>query len=111
MKFGTLFIDEAAQALEAACWIAIRRASRVVLAGDHCQLPPTVKSIAALKGGLGTTLMERIVESKPEAVTLLTVQYRMNEDIMRFSNEWFYQGRITSAPQIKTVEYSTSTAP
>lgn len=101
MKFGTLFIDEAAQALEAACWIAIRRASRVVLAGDHCQLPPTVKSIAALKGGLGTTLMERIVESKPEAVTLLTVQYRMNEDIMRFSNEWFYQGRITSAPQIK----------
>lgn len=101
MKFGTLFIDEAAQALEAACWIAIRRASRVVLAGDHCQLPPTVKSIAALKGGLGTTLMERIVERKPEAVTLLTVQYRMNEEIMRFPNEWFYQGRITSAPQIK----------
>ena len=101
MKFGTLFIDEAAQALEAACWIALRRATRVVLAGDHCQLPPTVKSIAALKGGLGTTLMERIVERKPEVVTLLTVQYRMNEEIMRFPNEWFYQGRITSAPQIK----------
>lgn len=97
MKFGTLFIDEAAQALEAACWIALRRATRVVLAGDHCQLPPTVKSIAALKGGLGTTLVER----KPEVVTLLTVQYRMNEEIMRFPNEWFYQGRITSAPQIK----------
>ena len=73
-KFTTLFIDEAAQALEAACWIAIRRASRVILAGDHCQLPPTVKSIAALRGGLGKTLMERIVENKPEVVTLLKVQ-------------------------------------
>ena len=84
-KFGTLFIDEAAQALEAACWIPIRRASRVVLAGDHCQLPPTIKSIAALKAGLGKTLMERIVEMKPEVVTLLKMQYRMNDDIMRFS--------------------------
>ena len=77
-KFGTLFIDEAAQALEAACWIPMRRVSRVVLAGDHCQLPPTVKSIAALKAGLGKTLMERIVEMHPEAVTLLKIQYRMN---------------------------------
>lgn len=100
-KFGTLFIDEAAQALEAACWIAIRRASRVVLAGDHCQLPPTVKSIAALKGGLGTTLMERIVVRKPSVVTLLTVQYRMNEQIMRFSSNWFYDGRVESAPEVK----------
>lgn len=100
-KFGTLFIDEAAQALEAACWIAIRRASRVVLAGDHCQLPPTVKSIAALKAGLGVTLMERIVKNKPEAVTLLRVQYRMNDQIMRFSSDWFYGGKVESAPQIK----------
>lgn len=100
-KFGTLFIDEAAQALEATCWIAIRRASRVVLAGDHCQLPPTVKSIAALKGGLGTTLMERIVARKPSVVTLLTVQYRMNEQIMRFSSNWFYDGRVESAPEVK----------
>lgn len=96
-----MFIDEAAQALEAACWIAIRRASRVVLAGDHCQLPPTVKSIAALKGGLGTTLMERIVARKPSVVTLLTVQYRMNEQIMRFSSNWFYDGRVESAPEVK----------
>ena len=81
-KFGTLFIDEAAQALEAACWIPIRRASRVILAGDHCQLPPTVKSIAALKAGLGKTLMERIVEQKPEVVTLLRVQYRMNQRLV-----------------------------
>lgn len=101
MKFNTLFIDEAAQALEAACWIPIRRASRVVLAGDHCQLPPTVKSIAALKAGLGKTLMERIVENLPKVVTLLRVQYRMNEQIMRFSSNWFYGGRVESAPQIK----------
>lgn len=99
-KFGTLFIDEAAQALEAACWIPIRRVSRVILAGDHCQLPPTVKSIAALKGGLGKTLMERIVENKPECVTLLGVQYRMNEEIMRFSSDWFYGGRVRTAPEI-----------
>lgn len=98
--YGTLFIDEAAQALEAACWIAIRKASRVVLAGDHCQLPPTVKSIAALKGGLGTTLMERIVQRKPQVVTLLKTQYRMNERIMRFSSDWFYQGMVQPAPQV-----------
>ena len=101
MKFGTLFIDEAAQALEAACWIPMRRASRVILAGDHCQLPPTVKSIAALRAGLGKTLMERIAENKPEVVTLLKIQYRMNEDIMRFSSDWFYGGQVESAPQIK----------
>ena len=101
MKFGTLFIDEAAQALEAACWIPMRRASRVILAGDHCQLPPTVKSIAALRAGLGKTLMERIAENKPEVVTLLRIQYRMNEEIMRFSSDWFYGGKVESAPQIK----------
>ena len=100
-KFGTLFIDEAAQALEAACWIPIRRVSRVILAGDHCQLPPTVKSIAALKGGLGKTLMERIVENKPETVTLLKMQYRMNEEIMRFSSDWFYGNQVVSAPEVK----------
>ena len=100
-KFGTLFIDEAAQALEPACWIAIRKASRVILAGDHCQLPPTVKSIAALRGGLGTTLMERIVKQKPETVTLLKTQYRMNEQIMRFSSDWFYGGMVEAAAQIR----------
>ena len=100
-KFGTLFIDEAAQALEAACWIPMRRVSRVVLAGDHCQLPPTIKSIAALKAGLGKTLMERIVEMHPEAVTLLRMQYRMNDDIMRFSSNYFYDGKVESAPEVK----------
>ena len=100
-KFATLFIDEAAQALEAASWIPIRRCSRVVLAGDHCQLPPTVKSIAALKAGLGKTLMERIVENRPEVVTLLKIQYRMNEEIMRFSSDWFYGNQVESAPEVK----------
>ena len=100
MTFNTLFVDEAAQALEAATWIAIRRARRVVLAGDHCQLPPTVKSIAALKGGLSTTLMERLVKRHPECVTLLRTQYRMNEKIMNFSNQWFYHGMVNSSPTI-----------
>ena len=101
MKFATLFIDEAAQALEAACWIAMRRANRLILAGDHQQLPPTVKSIEALQGGLGETLMERIVKSNPQVVTLLQVQYRMNDAIMHFSSEWFYDGRVQSAPDVK----------
>src|SRR5574344_21869 len=100
-KYGTLFIDEAAQALEAACWIPARRATRIIFAGDHCQLPPTVKSIAALKAGLGKTLMERIVENKPEVVSLLKIQYRMNDDIMKFSSDYFYDGQVESAPQIK----------
>lgn len=100
-KFSTLFIDEAAQALEPACWIAIRRASRVILAGDHQQLPPTIKSFQAMHEGLGKTLMERIVENLPEAVTLLRVQYRMNESIMRFSSNWFYQGQVESDPSVK----------
>ena len=101
MKFGTLFIDEAAQALEAACWIPIRRAGRVIFAGDHCQLPPTVKCYEALKGGLGRTLMERIATEKPEVVTLLRIQYRMHEDIMRFSSDWFYHNMMVAAPEVR----------
>ena len=100
-KYGTLFIDEAAQALEAACWIAIRKADRVVLAGDHCQLPPTIKCYEAMRGGLDKTLMQTIVQNKPEVVSLLKVQYRMNDEIMRFSSDWFYQGQLTSAPEVK----------
>ena len=101
MKFGTVFIDEAAQALEAACWIAIRKADRVVLAGDHCQLPPTIKCIEAMRSGLDKTLMQHIVQNKPQAVSLLKMQYRMNDEIMRFSSEWFYHGQLTSAPEVK----------
>ena len=101
IKFGTLFIDEAAQALEAACWIAIRKADRVILAGDHCQLPPTIKCIEAIRGGLDETLMQKIVCNKPETVSLLKTQYRMNDEIMRFSSEWFYHGELNSAPEVK----------
>lgn len=100
-KFETLFIDEAAQALEAACWIPIRKADRVILAGDHCQLPPTVKAPEALRAGLGHTLMQTIVKSKPDTVSLLKLQYRMNDEIMRFSSEWFYGGMLQSAPEVK----------
>lgn len=100
-KFGTLFIDEAAQALEAACWIPIRKADRVILAGDHCQLPPTVKAPEALRAGLGHTLMQTIVKNKPDTVSLLKLQYRMNDEIMRFSSEWFYGGMLQSAPEVK----------
>ena len=101
MKFATLFIDEAAQALEPACWIAIRRADRVILAGDHCQLPPTVKCQEAVRGGLAHTLMQTIVKRKPDAVSLLKVQYRMNEEIMRFSSDWFYGGNLQASPEVK----------
>ncbi len=100
-KFSTLFIDEAAQALEPACWIAIRKAGRVILAGDHQQLPPTVKCYEAEKQGLSHTLMEQIVARRPETVTMLTTQYRMNEEIMRFSSNWFYQGKVESAKEVK----------
>lgn len=99
-RFPTLFIDEAAQALEAACWIAIRKADRVVLAGDHCQLPPTIKCIEAARSGLSKTLMEKIVETKPIAVSLLKRQYRMHQAIMRFPSEWFYNGELEAAPEI-----------
>ena len=99
--FSTLFIDEAAQALEAACWIAIRKADRVVLAGDHCQLPPTIKCIEAARGGLDHTLMEKVVQGQPAAVSLLSIQYRMHESIMRFPSDWFYQGALQAAPEVK----------
>ena len=100
-RFGTLFIDEAAQALEAACWIAIRKADRVVLAGDHCQLPPTIKCYEAARGGLERTLMERVAVGKPAAVSLLKVQYRMHEEIMRFPSQWFYHGELEAAPEVR----------
>ena len=99
--FTTLFIDEAAQALEAACWIAIGKADRVILAGDHHQLPPTIKCIEAEREGLGRTLMQKIAHTKPETVSLLKIQYRMHEDIMKFPSQWFYNGELQAAPEIR----------
>ena len=100
-RFSSLFIDEAAQAIEAACWIAISPADRVILAGDHCQLPPTIKCIEAARGGLGRTLLEKVVLHKPETVSLLKIQYRMHEDIMRFPSRWFYHDELEAAPEVK----------
>lgn len=100
-RFGTLFIDEAAQALEASCWIAIQKADRVILAGDHRQLPPTIKSPAALSGGLDKTLMQTICENKSRCVSMLTIQYRMSDEIMQFPNHEFYDGLLQSDPSVK----------
>lgn len=94
LKFKTVVIDEAGQALEPACWIPILKAQKVVLAGDHCQLPPTVKSAEAAKNGLATTLLEKCVALHPEAVVLLEEQYRMNEMIMGYSSSTFYEDRL-----------------
>jgi ATP-dependent RNA/DNA helicase IGHMBP2 len=94
LRFHTVVIDEAGQALEPACWIPVLKAKKVVLAGDHCQLPPTVKSNEAGKNGLNTTLLEKCVAAHPEAVTLLEEQYRMNEMIMGYSSHVFYGDKL-----------------
>ncbi len=93
-KYQTVVIDEAGQALEPACWIPILKAQKVVLAGDHCQLPPTIKSEAAAKSGLSKTLLEKCVDLYPQAVTLLEEQYRMNEQIMGYSSQVFYKNLL-----------------
>lgn len=97
MIFDVVFIDEAAQGLEAATWIPILKAKKVVLAGDHFQLPPTIKSYEAAKAGLSTTLFEKIIQRQAQTAQLLEVQYRMPSDIMGFSNEWFYKGKLKAA--------------
>jgi len=93
-KFSTVVIDEAGQALEPACWIPILKAKKVVFAGDHCQLSPTIKSNLAAKNGLSTTLLEKCVALHPEAVVLLEEQYRMNEMIMGYSSKIFYENKL-----------------
>jgi superfamily I DNA and/or RNA helicase len=98
LTYETVFIDEAAQALEPGCWIPIAKAGRVVLAGDHQQLPPTVKSEKA--GALRETLFEKAIKRQPEASRMLEVQYRMHEQIMQFSSEQFYEGRLVAAPTV-----------
>jgi superfamily I DNA and/or RNA helicase len=98
LTYETVFIDEAAQALEPGCWIPIAKAQRVVLAGDHQQLPPTVKSDKA--GALRETLFEKTIKRQPEASRMLEVQYRMHEQIMQFSSEQFYDGRLVAAPTV-----------
>ncbi len=92
-RFSTLFMDEATQALEPAAWIPILKADRVIFAGDHKQLPPTIKSQEAAKGGLEQTLMEKCVIRNGIAV-MLQKQYRMHKDIMGFSSNYFYQNEL-----------------
>ncbi|CAM3909719.1 AAA domain-containing protein [Mucilaginibacter galii] len=93
-KFNTVVIDEAGQAMEPACWIPILKAQKVILAGDHFQLSPTIKSAEAAKGGLSTTMLEKCVDLHPECVTLLQQQYRMNEAIMGYSSRVFYGSQL-----------------
>ncbi|MBC7407122.1 MAG: AAA family ATPase [Arcicella sp.] len=94
LEYNTVVIDEAGQALEPACWIPILKAKKVILAGDHCQLSPTIKSNEAAKNGLNKTLLEKCIELHPEAVTLLEEQYRMNSTIMGYSSSVFYEDKL-----------------
>ena len=98
--YSTVFIDEAGQAPEPACWIPILRAERVIMAGDHQQLPPTIKSQKASKEGLSVTLFEKIIQ-RQKADTMLEVQYRMNEKIMAFSNKKFYNDKLIADDSVK----------
>ncbi len=97
--FKTIFIDEASQALEPACWIAMQKAYRVVMAGDHLQLPPTIKSIKAAKQGLAETLFEKAMRLD-DASEMLETQYRMHPQIMKFSGDRFYKGRLKTADDV-----------
>jgi ATP-dependent RNA/DNA helicase IGHMBP2 len=100
LRYHTVVIDEAGQALEPACWIPILKAKKVVMAGDHCQLPPTIKSNEAAKDGLSKTLMEKCVSIHPEAVVLLEEQYRMHSTIMGFSSKEFYEDKLHAHPSV-----------
>ncbi|MBL7856677.1 MAG: AAA family ATPase [Cyclobacteriaceae bacterium] len=101
-RYKTVFIDEAAQALEPACWIPILRTQRVVLAGDHQQLPPTIKSNDAARAGLATTLFQKGIEKHPEFSSMLEIQYRMHQDIMKFSSGYFYKNQLIAHDSVKT---------
>ncbi|MFN5445355.1 MAG: AAA domain-containing protein [bacterium] len=101
LNFETVFIDEAAQALEPGCWIPIAKGQRLVLAGDHHQLPPTVKSEKAAREGLRETLFEKCIQRQPQTARMLTVQYRMHEHIMGFSSEKFYGGQLVPHPTVR----------
>lgn len=100
-RYQTVFIDEAAQALEPACWIPILRAARVVFAGDHHQLPPTIKSVEAAREGLAKTLFEKCIEHHPQTASMLQVQYRMNESIMQFPSTYFYNDKLIADDSVK----------
>jgi predicted DNA helicase len=110
-KYETVVIDEAGQALEAACWIPILKSKKLVMAGDHCQLPPTIKSQEAAKQGLAITLMEKLVEKFPEAVVLLQTQYRMNKLIMQFPSQELYESKLVADPSVANQTLFTGDEP
>jgi ATP-dependent RNA/DNA helicase IGHMBP2 len=100
-RFKTAFIDEAGQALEPASWIPILRSTRVVFAGDHLQLPPTIKSAEAAKSGLAETLFEKGIKRQPHMSSMLQVQYRMHEDIMKFPSRYFYKNELIAHESVR----------
>jgi superfamily I DNA and/or RNA helicase len=100
-KFKTVFIDEAGQALEPACWIPLLKSQRVIFAGDHCQLPPTIKSLEAAKQGLSKTLFEKGIKKLPQLASMLQVQYRMHEMIMKFPSRYFYKDELVAHESVK----------
>jgi len=101
LSFETVFIDEAAQALEPGCWIPIAKGQRLVLAGDHHQLPPTVKSEQAAREGLRETLFEKCIQRQPQTARMLTTQYRMHAQIMGFSSQKFYGGQLVPHASVR----------
>lgn len=102
-RFDLVVIDEACQCTEPACWIPLLRAERLVLAGDHCQLPPTVLSTEAARTGFSVSLQERLVMLYGESISQrLLVQYRMHEQIMGFSSAEFYEGLLQSHESVAT---------
>lgn len=101
LNFPVVFVDEAGQGLEPATWIPILKSHKVVLAGDHCQLPPTIKSLEAARAGLSETLFEKVIKRQPNSSMMLNVQYRMPELIMGFSGKYFYQNELKAAESTK----------
>ena len=110
-KFQTVFIDEAAQALEPACWIPILRSHRLIFAGDHQQLPPTIKSNEAARLGLAKTLFEKGIERHPELSVMLKVQYRMHQEIMKFSAKYFYDNALVADDSVKNETLTPDESP
>lgn len=102
MRFPVVFMDEAAQGLEPATWIPVLAAEKVVMAGDHCQLPPTIKSFEAANAGLCNTLFEKVIARQPQSARMLLTQYRMPELIMGFSSKIFYKNQLRAAPVTST---------
>lgn len=101
-RFETVVIDEACQAVEPACWIPLSRADRVILAGDHCQLPPTILSQEAAAEGFAESMQERVVRQTPDVAKLLQRQYRMHASIMDFSSQEFYDCLLEADDAVAT---------